>query len=59
MSGWFSQVSQFMDDTFDTVMKQVNDAQSELQQEQQKFASEVALTQVCYTPLFICQSEVS
>ena len=45
MSGWFSQVTQFVDSTFDTVMQQVNDAQTELQQEQQKLASEVASTQ--------------
>lgn len=45
MSSWFSQVTQFVDTTFDTVMQQVNDAQTELQQEQQKLANEVASTQ--------------
>ena len=45
MSSWFSQVAQLVDTTFDKVMQQVSAAQTELQQEQQKLASEVASTQ--------------
>ena len=46
MSSWFASVSQFVDDTFDNVLRQVNDAQSELEEERTKFAREVALPNV-------------
>ena len=42
MSGWLSNLTEFVDNTFDNVLQRVNSARSEIETEQAKFATQVA-----------------
>jgi hypothetical protein len=41
MSGWLASATAFLDDTFDQVVAKVNEAQSEIASEQEKFATSI------------------
>ena len=42
MSGWLSNITSFVDNTFDNALKQLNSAQDEIENERSKFANTVA-----------------